>query len=258
MQPGSAASRLALPVSAVQAVVRDTVGVEQWRVLAAADNAAWCDVVCRAHGCETRFEPVAWTSSRRTPVFYPDAVTLVPDPPLMQVLSRLDMSIGCSIKDSFAALDLTRYGFRVLVEAEWILHTRWVAPVDGTGARWEVVRDAPGLLRWQGASRVGDRPSGVVPAMLLDDGTVMVLAGYVGSEVVSGAVLHRSAAVVGLSNFFADPADVDASWAGCLAFAHSLSHPSPLVGYESGDALTTALRHGFDPIGPLRIWIADH
>jgi hypothetical protein len=28
-----------------------------------------------------------------------------------------------------------------------------------------------------------------------------------------------------------------------------------MVGYESGDDLTAALDHGFEPVGPLRVWV---
>jgi hypothetical protein len=28
-----------------------------------------------------------------------------------------------------------------------------------------------------------------------------------------------------------------------------------VVGYEQGDALAAAVRHGFEPVGPLRIWM---
>jgi hypothetical protein len=66
--------------------------------MAAANNADWCDLVCRAHGVETRFDEDAWTSRTRTPPGYPDAVTLVRDPSVADLLTRIDASVGCSIK----------------------------------------------------------------------------------------------------------------------------------------------------------------
>ena len=47
--------------------------------IAAANNAAWCDAVCRSHGHAGTFTPPAWLSSHRTPELYPDAVTLAAD-----------------------------------------------------------------------------------------------------------------------------------------------------------------------------------
>lgn len=81
--------------------------------LAVAENAAWCDLVCRG-----QFGPLAWTSRTRTPEYYPDAVTLDPAATAADVLPFIDGSAGCSVKDSFATLELP--GFSVLFEATWI------------------------------------------------------------------------------------------------------------------------------------------
>ena len=43
---------------------------------AARNNAEWCDTVCRVNGCAGRFGGDAWTTARRSPQYYPDAVTL--------------------------------------------------------------------------------------------------------------------------------------------------------------------------------------
>ena len=48
-------------------------------VLAARNNALWCDAVARAHGVKATLDDTAWTSPTRTPPYYPDAVTLSPD-----------------------------------------------------------------------------------------------------------------------------------------------------------------------------------
>src|SRR5690349_13349736 len=97
--------------------------MESWRGFAALNNAQWCDLICRSHGARTRFDDVAWTSSTRTPPYYPDAVTLIPDLSVPDLLARIDSSAGCSIKDSFASLNLTEHGFRLLFEAQWIVHS---------------------------------------------------------------------------------------------------------------------------------------
>lgn len=74
---------------------------------AARNNAEWCDAVCRAHGLAGEFSPQAWTSKLRTPLRYPDAVALTAAASAAEILPRVDASAGCSIKDSFACLDLT-------------------------------------------------------------------------------------------------------------------------------------------------------
>ena len=49
----------------------------------------------------------------RTPRYYPDAITLLPEITLEQVPSGIDTSEGCSVKDSFAGLDLAAGRFRL-------------------------------------------------------------------------------------------------------------------------------------------------
>ncbi|MFI5606141.1 hypothetical protein [Amycolatopsis sp. NPDC051903] len=82
------------------------------------ENASWCDVFCRIRGVSGVFGPRAWTAPARTPEFYPDAVTLTADATAADVLPFVDASAGCSVKDSFATLDLP--GFGVLFEASWL------------------------------------------------------------------------------------------------------------------------------------------
>jgi hypothetical protein len=225
--------------------------------MAAANNAEWCDLVCRTHGAQTRFDQDAWTSRTRTPPGYPDAVTLVPDLSVPDLLTRIDTSVGCSIKDSFASLDMTAYGFRVLFDAQWIVHRATAVPPSPEGSRWEVVHDGAGFAAWERAWRGNDGRPGVFRTELLDHDSVTVLATRRGDRVVAGAVLNRSSTVVGISNFFTRDAGGAASWSGCLALAATLFPGSTFVGYESRQGLVAARAHGFDTVGPLRVWIHE-
>ena len=119
--------------------------VASWQTLAAANNAEWCDLVCETHGAQTRFDADAWTSRTRTPPGYPDAVTLVRHLSVPELLARIDTSVGCSIKDSFASVDMAACGFRVLFDAQWIVHRATAIPPSPDRARWQVVRDEAGL-----------------------------------------------------------------------------------------------------------------
>src|SRR5689334_7347676 len=91
-------------------------------VLAAAvrDNAAWCHRVCAGAGLPVTLGQRVWWTAARSPDGYPDAVTLAPDLTVDEVLSGVDRSAGCSVKDSFATLDLSAQGFEVLFTADWI------------------------------------------------------------------------------------------------------------------------------------------
>jgi hypothetical protein len=229
--------------------------------MAAANNAGWCDVVCRTHGLIPKFDSHAWTSRVRTPAFYPDAVTLSEDVPVPGLLARVDDAAGCSIKDSFASLDLSAFGFRVLFDAEWIVRppstAAPAAPATGDAPAWRVVRASDLFAAWERSWRGDDGPVGVLGADLLGQPSVTVLAARDRGRVSAGAVLHHGAGVVGISNMFSDPDRGHADWVGCLALVDAVFPGSTLVGYEAGDALAAALAAGFRTAGPLRVWLRD-
>ena len=230
-----------------------------WQTVAAVNNAEWCHTMCQSHGLQAGFDDDAWTCSARTPLYYPDVVTLVPNPSVPHLLSRIDTSVGCSIKDSLASLDLNSYGFRVLLDAQWIIRTcKGPQHPEGANQCWGLVRNLDDLASWEQAWRRGDGPADTFRSELLDNDSVAILAARAGDRIVAGAVLNRSAMVVGISNFFTDGSGVDsASWLGCLTFAEMLFPDARFVGYESGDGLDAARSNGFDTAGPLRVWIFE-
>jgi hypothetical protein len=210
--------------------------------LAARNNADWCDLVCRASGVPTRRAADRWLSLRRSPPWYPDAVTLTEHP--ADVLSGLDVGPGCSVKDSFATVDLAPAGFRPLFDATWIhrppAHGR---PVGGRECR--AVRTPGELAVWTAAH------GGTVPAALLTEPSVLVVAVYDDGDLVGGAIGNRSDGCAGVSNLFGDV------WAEATA-AISVAFPGvPLVGYEAADTLPAARAAGFTDAGPLRVWLMD-
>jgi G:T/U-mismatch repair DNA glycosylase len=83
---------------------------------AAMANARWCSA---QGGVRGHFTDTYWYASRRTAEFYPDAVTLHPHVDVDEVLARVDLSAGASVKDSFATLDLAPHGFEVLLAGHW-------------------------------------------------------------------------------------------------------------------------------------------
>jgi hypothetical protein len=224
---------------------------------AARNNADWCASVCRSHGIPATFDETCWWSSRRTPPYYPDAVTLRHDAVPADFLPRIDTaSPGCSVKDSFAALDLASDGFTEFIDAEWI-HRPAGLPAPATPAlRTERVGDAGQLLDWQAAWHGGGRTPDVFRPALLDDPSVLVLAVHDGTDLSGGVVLNSSAGLVGLSNLFAvDGADIAAIWSSALAAAANHFPGLAVVGYETEDDLAPALASGFTVLGRLRIWL---
>ncbi|MFI0960526.1 hypothetical protein ACH4S8_03745 [Streptomyces sp. NPDC021080] len=222
---------------------------------AARNNAEWCAAMSRSHGVEGEFGEQAWAAPSRTPLYYPDAVTLVPGADPAALPTRIDTAApGASVKDSFADLDLTEAGFRVLFDARWI-HRPPKGPAGPPTLAWTVAGDPDTLRDWALAWDDGDGHADLFRPELLGDPATFVLAGRsADGRVTAGAVASRGDHVVGISNVFARDGGPDTAWPDVLNAVHSLFPSLPVVGYEHGDDLAAAMRHGFEPIGPLRIW----
>jgi hypothetical protein len=227
---------------------------------AARNNAEWCATMNRSHGLVGEFGAQAWAAPARTPLYYPDAVTLVPSADRAELLARIDTAAaGASVKDSFADLDLVQAGFRVLFDAQWI-HRAASAPPTSSDLAWTVVSTPDTLLAWALAWALawdnGDGNADLFGPALLDDPATFVLAGQsADGRLVAGAVASRSDQVVGISNLFALDGGRDAAWLVVLDAANELFPTLPVVGYAQGDDLEVAVHHGFEPVGPLRIWL---
>ncbi len=136
---------------------------------AARNNAEWCDTLCSTHGVagDTRPRRLGEPTSHATQL--PDAVTLDPAAVDGSILGRIDTtSPGCSIKDSFATLDLGPFGFEVVHEAESIYRdppsSRITGPRD---MRWTAIETADGLRAWEAAWDVDGDPDRLFrPALL--------------------------------------------------------------------------------------------
>lgn len=220
--------------------------------IAAANNAAWCDAMCRSHGHAGTFTPQAWLSPKRTPELYPDAVTLAADAAADPVLAGIDTRSGCSVKDSFAALDLTTNGFERLFDAWWL----WRPPGEGTPEAAPMLPiGAADLAAWAQAWCGSDEPRDVFRPSLVAGPDVVVLGRRNGTRFVAGAIANVSGTATGLSNVFAVDRDLDAAWAGALATIVRRWPDLPIVGYERDDAMAAPLRLGFTATGPLTVWL---
>jgi hypothetical protein len=212
------------------------------------ENAAWCDLVCRLHRFTPQGDARLWWSARRTPDLVPDAVTLVPDLPVLDVLGRITDSFGASVKDSFATLDLTDQGWTVLFDATWVARPPKMGGDDEVASAFAIVREKLAFAAW---CRAWGGPAGVLPTGLRRAPGVTVLGREGHDGFTDGAIVHRTeiggTAVAGLWNAFG-------AW-GDVADAASHRHPEAwIVGYERGAALDASLAAGFTAVGPLRVW----
>jgi hypothetical protein len=236
--------------------------------LAVLANAGWCDLVCVGSGRPTAMSDAAWICQGRSPEGYPDAITLRaglgPDELRRFVLARIDTAPGASIKDSFVDQSLAEVGFEVLFDATWIYRPAVVGHPNGPTrgpstephrradpVRWRTV-DRPAELRsWvdaHGVAAVG-RPG------VLGHPDVTVIGGYVGERLTGGAIAHRTGSVVGLSNVFTIDGQAGATFRAVTELVGHSFPDRPIVGYESGADLAAAIDAGFEPIGPLRVWL---
>lgn len=225
--------------------------------VAAQNNAEWCDAFCRTHDIVGHFRTDYWSSPVRTPRYYPDAVTLLPEITIERVLSGIDTSEGCSVKDSFAGLDLAAAGFQPLFTAHWLAREPAGSRIR-SARRWSVLTTAEQLGEWEAAWADSPEGAGFFKPSLLKDETIGVLASYEGDRIVTGAIANRSSTVIGLSNVFDVAGDLESAWVGAAAIAAGLWEEMPTVGYDSGDSLDAALAGGFKSIGELVVWLNAH
>jgi hypothetical protein len=212
--------------------------------------------MARSHGLASEFGADAWSAPTRTPLFYPDAVTLTAGAEPAELVTRIDTTApGASIKDSFADVDLTPHGFQVLFEAQWIYRPT-SEPRSATDLSWDVADDPDALRDWAIAWDAGEGNADLFRPELLEDPATLVLSGRTSDgRTTAGAVASRSDRVVGISNVFAPDGASSTAWPGVLGAVHRTFPGLPVVGYEHGDDLEAAVRHGFEPIGPLRVWL---
>ena len=121
----------------------------------------------------------------------------------------------------------------------------------------------PELVAWEAAwwrsAEPGRAETGpaLFPAALLGLPEVELIAAYEGERLVAGCALTRSGDVVGLSCIHQESVDPFAARSDMVSEVLGRHPGLPLAGYESGRDLEAALRCGFEPVGPLRVWLAD-
>jgi hypothetical protein len=213
---------------------------------AARNNAEWCSVVCKHHGIDSLMAPDAWTAKERTPDGYPDADALLPDVDVDSLLARIDAAPGCTVKDSFATLDFSSFGFRVLFEAQWIWRSASPTSTE-LPPGWTPVRNSDDLAAWA----VGRSP-GIFCTALLNEPDLHF---FRHPRLAAGFALNAQAGLVGVGNVLCTPQARDEVWTGIVDTASSTYPGLDLVGYEADDDLDAALAAGFRTLGPLRVWI---
>jgi hypothetical protein len=175
-------------------------------------------------------------------------ITLSPSARSTDVFDFLIAGPSCSVKDSFAVVDLSAGGLEVLFEATWF--HRPPVPTGAIHTEWTVINSDAEVDAWLRAAGNGV----AVSADALRDKAVTVLASGEGGRIVAGAIAHGSGSVVGVSNVFGDAAADPRTWRSIAAVLGDVFPGFALVGYEAGDSLVAARKAGFKELGPLRVW----
>ena len=236
--------------------------------LAVLNNIRWYEAIFEAHELFSRLDGMVWLSREIPPSFHSNLVVLSAS------ISRTDIEAyvielesvprprAWSIKDSYACLDLSSFGFALLFEAQWI----WRDPFQSTAREaagslvWAPVTTGAELAEWEGAwsgdarNRSGARVTRQFPDRLLASPDHAFFAGRFGGKIVAGGIANRSPGVVGLSNMFSPMAFAEETWVALVSCTSAAFPNTPLVGYERGTELQRAKNVGFAPIGPLRVW----
>ena len=230
------------------------------------DNVEWCDLVCRSVDVSTGRTDRLWWCHDDAPPLYPDVITASADVPYDALAALLDDRPACTVKDSFASLDLSGDGFVVLFDATWVVRAAGVPELADPG--WELMVEPDDLAAWEDGWRSGGGVSGGLSPALLHGAPVSFLAERSEGRIIGGAVAHHAGGVLGMSNVFrADEAgetdDADAAraadgvaslWQRASSAVSWLAPELGVVGYERGLALDALLEVGFRPAGQLRVW----
>jgi hypothetical protein len=223
---------------------------------AVANNASWCDAVCRSHGYPGTFSAGLWSSARHRVRFYPNAITLRPEVTAAQVLAGADPSRPFAVKDSFARLDLAPAGFRLLTEASWIVRDSSQDGSADNGLSWDRVTSPGELGEWETAWAGGGSEDGrVFQPDLLSDPRCTILACRQEDAVIAGAIVYTADGAAGISNVFGTGLPPDRLWASIVPVVAGLRPHLPIVGWEEGTSLEAARQAGFHVTGALRVWV---
>jgi hypothetical protein len=223
-----------------------------------ANNASWCDAVCRSHGYPGTFSSRLWASTGHRLRLYPNAITLHPGVTETEVLAAAAPSRPFAVKDSFARLDLAPAGFRLLAEASWIAREDLPAGPPDDGLAVDKVTSPGELGDWESAWADAGSGKDDVPVFqpgLLSDPRCAILACRREDTVIAGAVVYAADGAVGISNLFGTGIAPDRLWAGIQRAVVGLQPHLPVVGYEQGASLKAAQQTGFHVLGALRIWV---
>lgn len=204
-----------------------------------------------------------WYCLQETPQLYSNLVTTSKEWKPDEIFRQIDENYQkekwkeWSIKDSFACLNLTEFGFDKLFDAIWIYlePNNFKPSLEKSNLCYEIIKNEDLLVRWKLAwdenIELGNK---IFTAELLSNKKNFFIVGYEENKVVSGCFVNQTEDVLGISNFFAPNQEL-VYWTDLVKFIFEINCKINIVGYERPN-LTKQLREiGFEEIGNLRVWL---
>lgn len=219
--------------------------------MAARNNADWYAMMFDAHGLRYHRSEIAFLALDAPPPYHSWMTTLDPaaDKALLELIAQHLDRPAFGLKDSFHGLELRPQGLKEFFSASW-LWAEALRPASTIG--WTRITSPDDLLLWEAAWKDGGSPSDrrQFPANILGRPDVFIWGRATADGFDAGAVANLSSDCVGLSNCFGG-----GSFPAAATLCAGIAKDLPIVGYERGDDLRTALYTGFDATGLLRVWV---
>lgn len=227
------------------------------------NNVALYESVLRCGKTVSDLKDDIWYCLKETPPFYSNLITRSPTWQPDERFSEINRNYErenwskLSVKDSFARLDLTSFGFKRLFDANWIYlpAEEFRSVKNSRSIDLEIVRDEDALDAWRrGWNKDAALGQKIFCNDMLQDPKISFVAGYDKDRIACGCLVNRSDEVLGISNFFAPGEGID-HWSHIIKFVFDAFSRADIVGYEQPEVMTKLRDLGVEPVGKLSVWL---
>ena len=221
------------------------------------------EAVFKPQNIKSHRNDAIWYCLEEIPPFYSNLVTVSENWKPDEIFKTIDENFKnenwnkWSIKDSFAALDLSDYGFKKLFAAKWFyLNAAKFTPIKAeTELHFKIIKTEKDLSDWRIAwDSNEDLGKQIFHPEILNDPKLYFVAGYKNDRIECGCLLNETENILGISNFSAPEKNIE-YWSEIIRFVFDSIKFTDIVGYERKD-LTEKLKNlGFETIGDLIVWL---
>jgi hypothetical protein len=215
--------------------------------LAVMNNAVWCGIISKLHGCRIRSENNLWGLDKKAPTYYPDVITLSNDIGNDEVFNFIGDSQAEFIKDSFSSLKIEEK-YESLYEASWIYHKPAIVE-DTEKAAYRKISSKEELQCWTSVSGL----NGILLPDILSHPDVFVYAKE-GDKIIAGFIVNVSGETIGVSNVFSCGDAAASIWRDIVHVTSQNHVGKHLVGYEQDEDLIAAVAAEWEIVGNLKVW----